>query len=256
MFATVSGFRAGICSVTLRAASPDGVIRTVSDAGLVGIEWGGDVHVDPARPGLAREVGRATRQAGLDTLALGSYFRAEDVGDFAAVLEATVELGAPRVRVWAGTRASADADRDYRDHVASVLRSCAAAASDRGVEVGVEFHGGTLTDSAASTADLLDSVAHDSVRTYWQPPVGMPDDEALDGLRSIRERVCAAHVFAWWPQRERLPLDARAALWVPALQLLRDESRPLDLLLEFVRDDDPAQVVADARTLLGWISQV
>jgi 3-dehydroshikimate dehydratase len=59
---------------------------------------------------------------------------------------------------------------------------------------------------------------------------------------------------------ERYPLADGAELWQPALAIAADAPPlPGDLpryaLLEYVADDDPGQVVADAATLNGWISR-
>src|SRR5689334_25420235 len=97
----------GVCSVTLRACSIDDVVAVAAGAGLECIEWGGDVHVPPGDLAAARHARQTTLAAGLRVASYGSYWRCS--GDFGPVLATARELGAPRVRIWAGETGSADA---------------------------------------------------------------------------------------------------------------------------------------------------
>src|SRR4051812_32305936 len=77
-------FRTGLCSVTLRRLAVPEVLAAAAAAGLECIEWGGDIHVPPGDSALARQVGAATADAGLQVASYGSYFRAgpETLTDF------------------------------------------------------------------------------------------------------------------------------------------------------------------------------
>lgn len=143
----------GICSVTLRALSIDDVVRTASAAGLAGIEWGSDVHVhDAASAAYART---ATEAVGLQVLSLGSYYRAGSFGDFEDILVLSKELGAPRIRIWAGDAGSADATGAQWDAVVEDTQRIAGLAAARGTGLAFEYHGGTLTDTPETTLELL-----------------------------------------------------------------------------------------------------
>ncbi|GAA1571267.1 sugar phosphate isomerase/epimerase [Dactylosporangium maewongense] len=241
----------GMCSVTLRRLPAGAVLDLAAAAGLACVEWGADRHVPPGDPRAAA----ALRQRGLDlgvaVAAYGSYFRAgvDDVADFATVLATAVALGAPRVRIWAGAAGSARVSADERRAVVAGARAAVERAADAGILVAFEFHGDTLTDTVASTLDLLGEVP--GAATYWQPPVGAPDAEALAGLAAVLDHLAAVHVFSWWPRTERLPLTARERLWRETFTLLRgcELDRDLDALLEFVPGDDPAVVATEAATL-------
>jgi sugar phosphate isomerase/epimerase len=248
--------RPGICSVTLRRAGTDEVIEVAARAGLAAIEWGADTHVPPGDVRRAEEVRRATEQAGLAVASYGSYFLRRPDGDpeFAPVLASAQALGAPRIRIWAGWSGGTGATAAHRDALLRAVRAAAGQAERTGVELAFEFHGGTLTDTADGTMALLADLGGTGVRTYWQPPVRMADDEALAGLDLIVDQVSAVHVFSWWPERERLPLDARAELWRRVFGRLRAQRRPFDALLEFVPGDDPAAVVRDAAVLRGLLA--
>jgi xylose isomerase-like TIM barrel protein len=241
--------RRGICSVTLRHLSVEDVVAVAAGAGLAAVEWGADVHV-PAGDDAAADAARsACERLGLAVASYGSYFRAgHDAPEaFAAVLATARRLGAGRIRIWAGTIPSRDAGPQQRTAVAAAARRAAEEAGEAGIQVALEYHGGTLTDDPASTLALLEAV--DSLWTYWQPPEGMPDDAALAGLQHLLSHVVALHVFSWWPGRERRPLEARAGLWRRAFALAGSRADDLDALLEFVPDDDAAVVTREARTM-------
>jgi len=252
---STQAFSAGMCSVTLRHLPAPRVLDVAAAAGLACVEWGGDGHVPPGSAHVAARLRAAGLDMGIRVASYGSYFRAgpHDVDSFAPVLAAAAALGAPRVRVWAGDVDSAAATSEQRRAVAAVTRAAAERAADAGIQLAFEYHGGTLTDTAESTLRLLSDVDHPGVGTYWQPPVGTPDADALRGLEQVLPWVRAVHVFSWWPRDERLPLRARERLWRAVFDVLRRTGRGYDALLEFVPDDDPAHVATDATVLAGLI---
>lgn len=234
----------GLVSVTFRRLGVAEIVRLAAGAGLRAIEWGADVHV--GSPSAAREAAARCADAGIEVAAYGSYHRC-DGGAFDDVLRAAVALGAPRIRVWAGRHGSAT--EPDRPAVVADLARVAALAAGEGLEICVEHHANTLTDTVESTVDLLAAVP--GVRPYWQPPVGDRPATALAAVAALRP--VTAHVFAWADDGTRLPLADGAALWRPVLAAL-DGTRYA--LLEFVRDDDPAAFAEDAATLLRWLSAV
>jgi hypothetical protein len=267
----------GLCSVTLRALSVEEVVAVTAGAGLECIEWGGDVHVSPGDLAAARRAREATLAAGLRVASYGSYWRC--AGDFAPVLATARELGAPRVRIWAGETGSADATPAERDAVAAAARAAAASAASPPTPAASATPTASPPTPAASATptaspptaaasatpaasppapialafelhgdtltDTFDSalalVQASGVPCYWQPPQSMPDAEALEGLRRLPD-VPAVHVFSWWPGSTRLRLSERADLWRAVFEVFTSG----DALLEFVPGDDPALVAEEA----------
>ena len=135
----------GLVSVTFRDKTPEEIISTVKQCGLEGIEWGGDVHVLPGDVSRAREIRHLTEQAGLAVWAYGSYFEAgEQTPDlFPPVLESAKALGAPCIRIWAGTRGSAQADPEYVQRVISCTQAICDMASTAGIDICYEYHPNT-----------------------------------------------------------------------------------------------------------------
>ncbi|MEU6257004.1 TIM barrel protein [Streptomyces sp. NPDC047043] len=232
--------RLGLCSVTLRHLDAAGVLAAAVEAGLECVEWGADIHVPAGDEAVAAEVRAATEKAGLAVASYGSYYRAghSDPTAFAAVLRSAMLLGAPRIRIWAGATGTDETSPTAREAVIRDTRRAAALAAEAGVQLAYEFHRNTLTDGADRTLRLLSEVDHPDVFAYWQPPLDVPATEALDGLGTVIDQVAAVHAFSWWPGTTRHPLSARAELWRTALARLHAYGQPLDVLLEFVPDND------------------
>lgn len=252
----------GLVSITFRGLPPREIVDLVQRAQLAGIEWGGDVHVPHGDVMRAREVGAMTRDAGLAVAAYGSYYRAgESEGEgleFARVLETAVTLGAPLIRVWAGNRGSADADKACRDRVAEDARRVGAAAAAAGARVAFEFHSGTLTDTTGSAVELMAATAEAGLLTYWQPPVGWTHADCLDSLTRLSPHLAHLHVFHWLHTGERRPLAEGAGPWLSYLRaaVAARGGGPRWALLEYVRDNNPAQLAEDAAALTEWAVQV
>jgi hypothetical protein len=88
--------------------------------------------------------------------------------------------------------------------------------------------------------------------TYWQPVRGR---SLLDEAGAIANEVSHVHVFHWTDTGERRPL-AEGSRWPALLVTLDGPTRwtaERFAFLEFVRDDDPQQVLADAATLRDWL---
>jgi 3-dehydroshikimate dehydratase len=243
----------GLCSITFRQLDAEEVLHVAAEAGLTTVEWGGDVHVPVGDTETARVVAARTADAGLRVASYGSYWRADE--DFGPVLETAVALGAPRVRVWAGHEGSAAATD--RRPVVRALAGAVRRGTEAGVQIGTESHGGTLTDTTASTLLLLQEVDQlvgaQSLTTYWQPTVDALDDEALAELAVLLGRVSTVHAFSWGPGTHRNRLASRAALWTRVVDVLTGSATDHDVLLEFIPGDDPLLLGDEAKTLRDWL---
>ncbi len=247
----------GLVSITFRQLTPEAIVGLVREAGLRGIEWGGDVHVPHGDLRRARDVGEMTREAGLEVAAYGSYFRvgqSEDEGlPFSQVLDSTLELGAPVIRVWAGSEGSATVDDVTRGRVVEDLRRIVEVAANAGVRIATEFHGGTLTDTNASAHQLLLEVDHSNLYTYWQPLMGMSDETCVEAIGQLAPRLSHLHVYHWDTVKDRCPLAAGAERWHMFLQAAQEIPGDRYAMLEFVKDDAPENFLRDAATLREWI---
>jgi len=248
----------GLVSITFRALSPEEIVALVRSAGLSGIEWGGDIHVPHGNLARAREVRKLTQEAGLTVAAYGSYYRAaqsEAAGlAFASVLESAVELGAPLVRVWAGTAGSAAASPAGRALVVADLARVAALAAEARVGVSLEFHNGTLADTADSTARLLAEVGQPNLATYWQPPLELDTAACVSDLHRLLPRLTHLHVYHWLTLSDRRPLAEGAARWRKFLDVAATAPGDRHAMLEYVEGDAPASFLRDAATLKALLA--
>jgi len=244
--------RSGLVSISFRKVPASELIEEVVKAGQQGIEWGGDVHVPHGDTPKAERVARWTRDAGLETAAYGSYYRLGDdeSPEIEAVLDSAEALGAPTIRVWAGKKASADANEAYRDLVKADARRICEMAEKRNLRIALEYHGGTLTDSIESAVELLQDLPLRSLDSLWQPPNGQPEDKCEESLRTILPRVSNVHVFHWGQGfKERFPLAEGKTRWSRYFELLQEDPKPRWALMEFVKGDELSQYHADALTL-------
>lgn len=247
--------RTGLVSVTFRPLPPRKIVDLVAEAGLEGIEWGGDVHVPHGDLATAREVAGMTYDRGIAVAAFGSYYRAASLNGpgFDDVLATAQILGAPTIRVWAGEKSSQDADEAYREQVANDLHRIAKISAAEGITVSLEYHGGTLTDGQESALRLVATVDHPNLRLYWQPEVTRSAQVCAAELARLRPLVSNIHVFQWsrlGSETVRHPLTDGASVWPGYLAAAMDCDFAL---LEFVRDGSVDQFLADARTLRKWM---
>lgn len=253
-------FVPGLVSVSFRKETPETILAAMKAAGLRAIEWGGDVHVPPNNLDNAARVANMTRAAGIAVAAYGSYFRLGTSDDptaaFAPVLETAKVLGAPVIRIWAGTAGSAETPPARRAALADEARALAELAKAADITITLECHGGTLTDRWESAAAFVREVNHPHLRLYWQP----------NQLYDLAYNCCAAeelaanavhlHVFHW-DATHHYPLEMGRDDWREYLTIFRrawqDNEQEHALLLEFMHDDRLESLSPTAAELLSWL---
>jgi hypothetical protein len=162
------------------------------------------------------------------------------------------------VRIWTEFGVTPTSPDDERRRVTDRTAMLADAIAARGLAAALEFHPGTLTETAASARVLVDDLARPGLRTHWQPDPALTPDAALAELAAVTPHLAHLHVFSWGPGGigERRALADGADLW-PAALSVAEQGAPLRgnryALCEYVRDDDPEQLVADIRTLREWL---
>ena len=243
----------GVVSVTFRALPASEVIRLAAENGLKAVEWSENAHVLPGDPQGASALRRATEAAGLTVAAYGSYYRLGTYEDPAAVfaqsLASAEALGAPTLRIWAGTKPSAEADATYRAKLAGEAAMLAGMAAGKGIKLAFEWHRDTLTDTNESALRLLSDAGHPNLYCLWQPTVALSPSQRVEGIRLLGDRLVHMHVYSW-PDGCRGPLNlAEWKLYLDAA----DCGGSHFALLEFVRGDSPEQFAADAARLLDLL---
>ncbi len=238
--------RTGLVSISFRKLAPAEILRLCERCGLREIEWGGDIHVPLGDIDAARRVRRETEGAGCIANCYGSYVRMREADrvHFPALVETARALGAPMIRVWAGT---SEAD-DFSEIAQSAQMLCDMA---KDIKIAFEFHGNTLTHDAASAYKLLTMIGRANCRSQWQPPVGLSEEGCLSSIETMLPFLENAHVFSW-EGTTRLPLTAHEGRWRKYLRAL---PKGCAAMLEFVENDDPEALLRDANTLNRWIEE-
>lgn len=242
----------GLVSVTFRKLTVPEIVKLAAGAGLECIEWGGDIHVPHGNIQAAAEAAKITVDSGLRVSAYGSYLRLGQIDgpSLEDVVETASVLGAPTIRVWAGVAGSVDSDSSTRRSVVSAALHLADLAMAAGLSISYEYHGNTLTDSMESTAQLLEETQHPAIFASWQPSVGWSLEKCQESLRSVLPRLKNVHAFHWWPDAgTRLSLAEGRDRWLAYVGTIRSAGLSPDVLLEFVRGDDPTLLAGEAQTL-------
>ena len=243
----------GAVSATFKkmSLSADDVIALAASCGLKALEWSENVHVFPDDPEGAKALKERTEAAGLRVAAYGSYFRlgenADPLSAFKRSLVSARALGAPLIRIWAGTKPSSEVGEEERRALCAEAARIGDLAGEAGIRVAFEWHKNTLTDTNLSAKRLLAEAGCPNLYCLWQPTAALTPRERCEGIRMMGDRILNFHVYSW-PDGKRGPLNA--AEW----QYYFDAAAGLEgehcALLEFVRDDSPDQFKSDARTLL------
>ena len=234
--------------------SVEEIIALLKECGLRAVEWSENAHVFPDDPKGAAELRRKTVDAGLRVAAYGSYFRLgenENPGqEFEKSLLSAEALGAPVIRVWAGTKASQDVSEAERCCLTQEAALIADMALRKSIQVAFEWHKNTLTDTNESAERLLREANHPNLYCLWQPTVALTPRERTAGIRKMGERLLNFHVYSW-PDGKRGPLNA--AEWQYYLDAAEGLMAERCALLEFVRDDSVDQFRQDAKTLINLL---
>lgn len=248
----------GLCSVTFRHQSAEAILDLAAGNGVKAIEWGADVHLPPGALGRAQEISHRSEQLGIQESSYGSYFRAgvsDAEAEIAPLIETAAALGASHLRVWAGDTSGATASDKLWGDAARDLIAVADAADGHGISVSVEYHRGTLTETASDTIKLLTMADHSNLYSLWQPVPDRAPADWLTELALLEPWLSHLHVFHWQPDTprdQRRPLREGEADW-QTLFAHWEQSPRWDgakiAFLEFVADDREENFVDDMKVL-------
>jgi sugar phosphate isomerase/epimerase len=249
--------KSGLVSITFRKLSFSEIITLVNKAGLAAIEWGGDIHSPHGDLNKARQVRKATVEAGIEIAAYGSYYvvgHSNNEGlDFKKVLDTAAELKAPVIRVWAGKKGSAESDAPYWNNIVSESQKIAELAAAARINLSFEYHCNTLADTAESSLRLIRDILQDNFTMYWQPVVGADVQRNTHDLNLMLSHIPNVHVFCWNSDRTRCLLSQGITDWKNYLQVLSSINKNCYAMLEFVKDDSVENFLDDAKTLKGLL---
>lgn len=245
-------FQTGLVSVSFRKLSPGEIIDAVKNAGLEGIEWGGDIHVPSGNTDIAKHVYKLTEEAGLKVFAYGSYYR---VGfstnipdDFSKVLNCAILLHAPVIRVWAYNKGSAEVTESEFNRLVEESRIIADMAQPFGINISFECHGNTYTDDYNASLRLINEINRQNFSMYWQPNQLKSDEYNIDAAKALSSITTNIHTFHW-DSKQRFPLSHGMEIWSQYIDCFRTPQIPHAFLLEFMHDDAVESLFDTAQTL-------
>jgi len=237
--------KVGLVSISFRHLTPEQVISHSVNAGIGTIEWGSDSHLPETDLENAKKIAQQTKDAGLNMVSYGSYYKLGKDMDIVPYLETAKALGTSIIRIWAGTRGSEKVTEDERKRLVAETVAVCNKASEYGITICFEYHPNTLTDNYQSALRLMQEVDLPNCRLYWQPNYNKSQEENLTALKTVLPYVDVIHVFYWNEARDQLPLAGGQEVWRQFLEIAKEKPH-IQYLLEFVPEDHEKHLPEEA----------
>ena len=237
----------GLVSVSFRQHSPEQILKKIQSCGLDYIEWGSDIHAPVNDVSALQEIAALQRKYNIKCAAYGTYFRigVTPAEELEAYISAAKCLGTDVLRLWCGSKDSQCYTAPEKEALFATCRSLAETARAHGVRLCMECHGGTFTNTRASSLELMAAVDNPHFKMYWQPNQYETEAENLRYAAAIAPYTEILHVFNW-EKNDRFPLAQAKARWQAYLQQF-DGAQVL--LLEFMPDNELDSLPAEADAL-------
>ncbi len=252
-------FKTGLVSVSFRNLSPEEIIDMVKQAGLSGIEWGGDVHVPAGDIACAESVAFKTMEAGLETLAYGSYYYLGAYEDyrteFQKVIDSAAALNAPVIRIWGGKKVSSALSKEERAALVRETQDLCDMLKGTKIALAFEFHNNTITDTAESAIRLMEEAERGNLYLYYQPnrhyvPVGESAlSYCLKELNLVMPYLYHVHAYHFNAQNEKCLLEEGYSDFVKYIEAIRAAGKNPALMVEFCLDNKVENFFRDAKTI-------
>jgi len=237
----------GLCSISFRKKTVEEIVKAVSEAGLEYIEWGSDVHAPCKDLETIEKIVSLQNQYGVKCSSYGTYFFLErdNLDELYDYIKAAKMLGTDTLRLWCGTKASAEYTPEERQVVYNICKEADKIAKKENVRFCMECHSNTFTDTMESSLELMKAIDSPNFLMYWQPS-GLGEFElSLNYAKSIAPYTANIHVF-YWINAIRHSLHEAIEIW---RKYLAEFSGEKTLLLEYIPDDKLENVAIEAEAL-------
>lgn len=241
-------FLTGLVSVTFRNKSAEEIIENVRDVNLDGIEWGGDIHAPSGNIETAELIAEKCINSNVKILSYGSYFRIGQNEQFQPVLDAALTLKTDHIRIWAGNKNGEETNAAEWLAMVEETRQIADILEKYNISLSFEYHDNTLTNTPESAVKLIEAVNKPNVFLYWQPDQYKGFEYNKNALKAILPYLSNVHVFNW-SGSERNNLKNAFDEWREYINIIKNDDKFHNLLLEFVKDDLYENLKSDAETL-------
>lgn len=246
-------FTPGLVSATFKDKNPEEVIAICSRYGLKAIEWSENWHIKEGDKRSASYIYAITALNGLKVASFGSYFKLGKNMDFSTRLDTSLALESPVIRIWGGDRASSSLSLEERKELSKECKEVCITARHYGLEIALEWHKNSLTDTNSSAFRFLEEVDEPNLYCFWQPTMALNIEERKEGLKKLGGRLKNLHVYHW-DESGRRPFDEGNDEWREYLSVC-DKTQDHYALLEFVMNDTEEQLKKDATSFLKLIEE-
>ncbi len=240
-------YRLGVVSISFRKYTPEEICMEMQKAGLGYVEWGSDSHAPFDDPQKLKTLTELQQRYGIRCSSYGTYFRLgiTPLYELDRYITAATVLGTDVLRLWCGSKGSADYTEEERNELFSFCREAAAIAKKRNVRLCMECHAGTFVDTKETALALMKAVNSPHFRMYWQPNHTWSVEDNLAYASALAAYTENLHVFHWDSAR-RYSLAEGLDDWRRYLHVLSGDHT---LLLEFMPDDELSTLPAEAAVL-------
>ena len=237
----------GLVSISFRGNTVEEILDACVKTELSVIEWGSDVHVPVGNLVRAKEVGEATRAAGMECAAYGAYYKIGcDMTDFEDYAKTAQALGTDIIRIWGGWHGSAEITPEAREKLVEETKRICAIGRDYGMTLAFECHHGTITDDPDYALDFVRDVNADNLKLYWQPNQFKTFAANLEAAKKLKPLVVNAHVFHW-DAEHWYPLADGIEDWKQYVAVF--EGGDYAFMLEFMPDNQITTLPREAAVL-------
>ncbi len=249
--------KTALCTIAFKDRAFAEVLDLAVRAGFDGVEpWGKPDHM----PGsydreYNRRMAGAIQERGLEVSQFGSYINPVSDGferEMTEGLDIASDLGANKIRVWAGSSGSETATNEDWQAAISGFRRLADRAGDEGTSLVLEMHLGYLSDSAWGSLRLVEGVDRPNFLLNFQPMYSDSPDQVMSVARLVAPRVATVHAqnYTAAGQNARSLISEGYVNYRAVVRELAAAGFDGFLEVEFVREDDPeAALMADAAFL-------
>lgn len=248
----------GLVSISFRELDYKQLVDICVKDGIQAIEWGADVHVPPNDLEHAKKVRAYCDEHHIVCPTYGSYYHIgvpDHVGNthpFSDLIATAKILGAKTIRIWPSKTASSDATPAFLAQCVAELKELCALAAKDDINVAMEYHWNTLTDTAESTLNIIKATESSHMKTFWQMNYERTPEEHLKELQLLEGHIANIHCY-FWEGRTRLPLKEGETAWKSYIAQLKSQNIPF--MLEHLKDDSLVQLAEDAAVLKQWLEE-
>ena len=246
----------GLCTIAFHEKPLEEVVNIAADYGFDGIEiWGKEPHMPPTFDAeYVQKVREMVLGKGLAVSALGSYVNPlmpwyqrhlEEAFKIAQGLRTNL------VRIWSGGGSSKTISPDDRRMINFRLASLTQWAQFRQLTLGLEMHNNNLSDSIASTLELVKNVELPALKTYYQPLFGLNEDDPYDAAQKLAPYIVNVHAQNADASGNGCPIADGVVDYAKVIEILNSHKYEGYLEVEFVHGDDKLEALQRDRDYLA-----